>query len=69
IGSDQQSGSIVAHTADALAEAQLAPGKDGSWKVVQRGSRRLWATASSNINDQHVWVGDSKSAYAWSFPI
>ncbi|MGH3847051.1 MAG: methyltransferase domain-containing protein, partial [Pseudonocardiaceae bacterium] len=38
------SGSVVVHTLDALAEAQLAPGTDGSWEVVQRGPRRLWDT-------------------------
>ncbi|MGH7744417.1 MAG: methyltransferase domain-containing protein [Candidatus Dormibacteria bacterium] len=44
VAGDQQSGSVVAHTPDALAEAQLTPGTDGSWEVVQRGPRRLWDT-------------------------
>jgi protein-L-isoaspartate(D-aspartate) O-methyltransferase len=44
VAGGQQSGSVVAHTADALAEAQLTPGEDGTWEVVQRGPRRLWDT-------------------------
>jgi protein-L-isoaspartate(D-aspartate) O-methyltransferase len=44
VAGDQQSGSVVAHTADALAEAQLAAGEDGTWEVIQRGPRRLWDT-------------------------
>jgi protein-L-isoaspartate(D-aspartate) O-methyltransferase len=44
VAGGQQSGRVVAHTADALAEAQLAPGEDGTWEVVQRGPRRLWDT-------------------------
>ncbi|MGH3767079.1 MAG: methyltransferase domain-containing protein [Pseudonocardiaceae bacterium] len=43
VAGGQLSGSVVAHTADALAEAQLVPGEDG-WEVVQRGPRRLWDT-------------------------
>ncbi|MGQ0718957.1 MAG: hypothetical protein ACT4NP_16910 [Pseudonocardiales bacterium] len=30
VAGGQQSGSVVAHTADALAEAQLTPGKNGT---------------------------------------
>lgn len=44
VAGGEPSGSVVAHTADALAEAQLAPGEDGTWQVVQRGPRRLWDT-------------------------
>lgn len=44
IAGGQPHGSVVAHTADALAEAQLTPGKDHTWEVVQRGPRRLWDT-------------------------
>lgn len=44
VAGGRQSGSVVAHTADALAEVQLAPGQDGTWEVVQRGPRRLWDT-------------------------
>ncbi|MGB6165267.1 MAG: methyltransferase domain-containing protein [Pseudonocardiaceae bacterium] len=44
VAGGQQSGSVVAHTADALAEAQLTPSEDGTWEVVHRGPRRLWDT-------------------------
>jgi protein-L-isoaspartate(D-aspartate) O-methyltransferase len=44
VAGGQQSGSVVVHTSNALAEAQLVSGEDGTWEVVQRGSRRLWDT-------------------------
>ncbi|MGH3621260.1 MAG: hypothetical protein ACRDQ5_05640 [Sciscionella sp.] len=44
IAGGQQTGSVIAHTTDALAEAQLAAREDGTWQVLQRGSRRLWDT-------------------------
>lgn len=44
VAGGQQSGSVVAHTVDALAEAQLTFGDDGTWEVIQRGPRRLWDT-------------------------
>uniref|UniRef100_UPI0013D214BE methyltransferase domain-containing protein n=1 Tax=Fodinicola feengrottensis TaxID=435914 RepID=UPI0013D214BE len=37
-------GSVVVYTADAMAEATVAPGRGGTWNVVQRGARRLWDT-------------------------
>ncbi|MGH3852515.1 MAG: methyltransferase domain-containing protein [Pseudonocardiaceae bacterium] len=44
VAGNHQAGSVVAHTTDSLAEAQLAPGRDGTWEVVHRGPRRLWDT-------------------------
>lgn len=44
IAGGTQVGSVVAHCADALAEAQLTARDDGTWQVVQRGARRLWDT-------------------------
>ncbi|MGH4011071.1 MAG: methyltransferase domain-containing protein [Pseudonocardiaceae bacterium] len=44
VAGGQPAGSVVAHTADALAEAQLVPLADGTWEVTQRGPRRLWDT-------------------------
>ncbi len=44
VAGGEPAGSVVAHTADALAEAQLTPLAKDTWEVVQRGQRRLWDT-------------------------
>jgi protein-L-isoaspartate(D-aspartate) O-methyltransferase len=49
VAGGQQCGSVVAHTADALAETQLAPSEDGTWELIQRGPRRLWDTIEHAI--------------------
>jgi hypothetical protein len=55
VAGGRQSGSVVAHTDDALAEAQLTPRKDGSWEVIQRGSRRLWDTIEHASTASRRW--------------
>lgn len=77
VAGGQQSGSIVVHTADALAEAQLTPGKNGTWEFLQRGSRRLWDTiehaiaAFQTLGRPHrcrygvTALDDADSQYVW----
>lgn len=40
---------VVAYTADSMAEATVAPTDDGSWPVLQRGSRRIWDTLETAV--------------------
>jgi protein-L-isoaspartate(D-aspartate) O-methyltransferase len=49
VAGGQLCGSVVAHTTDALAEAQLTPSQDSTWQVTQRGPRRLWDTIEHAI--------------------
>jgi protein-L-isoaspartate(D-aspartate) O-methyltransferase len=44
IAGGRESGVVVAHTEDCMAEAQLERRDDGTWQVIQRGPRRLWDT-------------------------
>ena len=60
-----------------MAEAHLAPGTDATWKVVQRGPRRLWDTIEHAVTafqalgrpDRSRFgvtaLDDSDSQYVW----
>lgn len=39
-----QPATVVAYTADSMAEATATPTADGTWPVLQRGPRRIWDT-------------------------
>ena len=56
-------GSVVVHTADALAEVQLTPGHNGTWEVVQRGQRRLWDTIEHAVTTFHALGRPDRSRY------
>ncbi|MGH3936732.1 MAG: methyltransferase domain-containing protein [Pseudonocardiaceae bacterium] len=59
----QPCGSVVAHTADALAEAQLTPDRNGTWQVVQRGRRRLWDTIEHAVTAFEALGRPDRSRY------
>lgn len=46
-------GSVVVHTADAMAEVPRTPLRPGLWQVIQRGPYRCWDTIEAAVNTWH----------------
>jgi protein-L-isoaspartate(D-aspartate) O-methyltransferase len=50
---DEHTGSVIAHTADAMAETPLVPTTATTWPVLQRGHRRIWDTLETAVQTWH----------------